>query len=78
MLTVSEQTLAMTTHCQNHFHCLSGQVGGPCKVVFTLESVPFLRINNKNVEPCAYSFRFGDSDFCTCPVRRELFERYRI
>jgi hypothetical protein len=27
-------------------------------------------------EPCAYKFPFGSKSFCTCPVRRAIYDKY--
>jgi len=78
MISVSEEILKQATHCQKNLNCLTGQAGGQCKVKLTLESVPFLKVNRANGEPCPYSFHYENSHFCTCPVRHELFHRYGI
>ncbi len=74
---VSEDILRKTTGCSCEFSCLSG--GGECfceldsglgdKVIF---------IKPRNGGYCNYMISFGHSFVCTCPTRKEIFNRYSI
>jgi hypothetical protein len=66
------------TECPKNHSCLSNQEGGRCRVDYSMEGVPFLMLKKSSDEHCPYSFDFGNSYFCTCPVRRELYKRYSI
>jgi hypothetical protein len=77
-ITVSEDTLAQTTKCEMDFACLSGQASAQCQIESSMESVRFLMVNKIITEPCNYSFRFGDSEFCNCPVRFEMYQHHDI
>ena len=78
MLTVSEDLRKQTTNCQKGFACLYRQENDLCQVDYALKGVPFVMIKKPIDELCPYSFHFGKSQFCSCPVRFELYKRYGI
>lgn len=71
-----EETLKQASECPKNHSCLSNRGNGRCRVHYSMEGVPFLMIKKPLQENCPYSFDFGDSHFCTCPVRFELYRRY--
>jgi hypothetical protein len=48
-----------------------------CKVENCInEKVHFIKgVDNLS---CSYKMSFGDSFFCTCPTRKEIFNKYRL
>jgi hypothetical protein len=64
-----------TTKCKKKFSCLSGET--PCSVELCIDNkIHFIKCVSK--EPCSYKVPFGYSDVCTCPVRKELYNNYKI
>jgi hypothetical protein len=73
---VDDNIIEQTTKCRKNFSCLSGETP-----IYSVES----NINNKihfikcvNNKSCSYILSFGYSFICTCPVRKELYNRYKI
>ena len=65
-----------TTKCKKNFSCLSGETP-ICSVELSIENkILFIKCVSK--EPCSYRVPFGYSDVCICPVRKELYNRYKI
>jgi len=75
-ITVSDEILKRTTKCEKTFACLSGRMQDRCKAERSYNGV--LLIQPKNGNSCGYHVDLGKSDFCTCPVRVELYKAYGI
>lgn len=74
---VDEETLKKTTKCNKDFSCLFGEKNELCQVELNVDDkIHFVKC--KSVEPCNYRRSFGYSFVCSCPVRKELFNRYNI
>lgn len=79
MRPVSTETLDQTTECEYEFACLEGDPNELCEVeFFAADNFVFLRPSTGEPSSCKYWFEFGDSGICKCPVRVELFRRYKI
>ena len=73
---VDDNILQQTTKCKTNFSCLSGETP-PCSVENCIDNkLHFIKCASK--EPCSYRVSFGYSDVCTCPVRKELYNSYKI
>lgn len=72
---VDDNILQKTTKCRKKFSCLSGET--PCGVELCIDNkIHFIKcVSNKS---CNYRVSFGYSDVCTCPIRKELYNRYKI
>ncbi|HEY9205303.1 MAG TPA: hypothetical protein VIO58_05230 [Candidatus Methanoperedens sp.] len=76
-LAVSEDIIKKTTRCKKGFSCLSGERKDICRVELCIDDkIHFLKCSYDNF--CGYQVPFGYSSVCTCPVRKELFNRYKI
>ena len=73
-----EKILNEAKECSKNYSCLSNQENGRCTVNFSMEGIPFVMIKKPSDDQCPYYFDFGDSHFCNCPVRFELYRRYGI
>ncbi len=74
---ISEDTIKKTTKCQKSFSCLSGERKDLCEVESCVnDEIHFLKCMYNSL--CRYRVPFGYSSVCTCPVRKELYNRYRI
>jgi len=65
-----------TTKCRKNFSCITD--GTPlCSVELCIENnIHFIKCLNN--ELCSYKVPFGYSFVCICPVRKELFNTYKI
>ncbi len=56
---------------------LEGNRNDLCTVEHCVDGrVHFIRC--KNQEHCSYQLNFGDGFICTYPMRKELYNRYRV
>ena len=72
---IDDNIIKKTAKCQKNFSCLSGETT-LCKVEESMGEVIFIKCMNNN--PCEYRVNFGYSQICNCPVRKELYKRYKI
>ncbi len=73
---INENILKATTKCKHGFSCLSGKKD-VCKVELSVDNKIHFIVCLDNL-PCSYRIPFGYSYVCTCPVRKELYNRYGI
>lgn len=77
VLGVSEESRRETTRCEKDFTCLSGSKPDLCKVEYCVDGrVHFIKCLNQ--ELCSYRLFFGKRAFCSCPVRKELFNNHGV
>jgi hypothetical protein len=74
---IDEEIIQRTTNCEHDFSCLSGDKICICKAN-RLIGFDLLEINPKIVNGCRYRMSFGDTCFCNCPTRVELYNRYSM
>jgi hypothetical protein len=64
-----------STECEKSFECLTNQ-GYLCKVEHCVDGkVHFLKCNDT---VCKFKVSFGNDVFCSCPVRKEIYNLYKI
>jgi len=74
---VSDDARQKAAQCDKCFACLQPDGAPLCKVDHCVEEqVHFLACLNDL--HCAYACKFGGKDYCTCPVRKEIYQRYKI
>jgi hypothetical protein len=72
---IDKNIIAETVKCEKNFDCLNMNKHVYCKVENCInEKVHFI----KGVDNLSYKMSFGDSFFCTCPTRKEIFNKYRL
>jgi len=78
MFQVSEETLKKASKCEHDRCCL--KKGGNCPSCTGEDMLGTERVFVKALKDkrCAYAFGFGFGFFCACPVRSELFSKYKI
>ena len=76
MFNISNKILALATECEKKFSCLGSECDF-CKVALCVEN-EVLFIKCKDRAPCPYKESFAYSFICTCPVRKELYDKYKI
>jgi hypothetical protein len=74
---INEEIKKNTTKCNKDFICFSKSRTDLCKVEYNVDNKIHF-VNCKSSEPCNYRISFGYSFVCQCPVRKELFNRYKI
>jgi len=74
---IDKETLKQTTHCDSNFKCLKNDVAELCKIESCFNGeLHFIKCKDELV--CNYKMPFGGSYVCSCPVRREIYNKYRL
>jgi hypothetical protein len=74
---VSDVIVKATTRCKKGFACLSGKVECMCGVESTSEDHTVV-IKPKYTTPCQYRNSREGMHLCLCPVRNDIYRRYKI
>ena len=74
---IDESVLNRTFNCKDDFRCLTGNKECLCDVVGSIGS-SLLQIKSEFPTHCKYRIPFDSSDYCLCPTRNELYNRYKI
>lgn len=73
---IKNKTIKSTTKCHQNFACLENP-DIVCEVENCIQDgVCFIKHDEST--NCNYKFPFGDSYFCTCPIRIEIYNKYRM
>jgi hypothetical protein len=74
---VSKPVLSKTTLCENKFACLSNALSRTCKVrAHLMKEALIIECTADSV--CKYVLSFGSWSICSCPTRREIYDRYAV
>jgi hypothetical protein len=74
--TISQEILDSATECMNRLSCLSG-AGTMCKVKRHEEN-RVMFVKSRKHRNCPFSIPLRGDCICTCPVRVEIFRKYRV
>lgn len=76
MYEVDKSIIDLAVNCDIKYNCLS-EGGKPCCNVESCVncSVHFLE---KLERDCLYHQEFGFSNVCICPVRKEIYRKYKV
>lgn len=77
MLEISDESRQAMTKCAKRLSCLADDVKDLCPVESCVDKKLYF-VKCLNNLACAFQRRFGAGHYCTCPVRKEIFDRYRI
>jgi hypothetical protein len=72
---IDEDTLKSTIKCEKDFSCLKGQ-NEFCKIEYCVSDVYFGKCKEHTY--CIYKRALGDSFFCSCPTRKEIYSKYKL
>jgi hypothetical protein len=76
-ITVSDESLQATTNCEKRFTCLRGKSEALCAVESCIDGkVHFIKCLNDVF--CPYQHSFGNGYLCTCPTRKEIYNKYNF
>jgi hypothetical protein len=75
---VSKNSLNSTTKCKGSFSCLEGNPECLCNIDDCSEGKIHFVIPEANDHHCDYKTPFGYSFTCSCPVRKEIYNTYKI
>ena len=71
---IDKKIIKETTQCNKNFECLKNNF-------FCMGKVENC-INKKIIiidcpESCKYKMSFGNASICNCPIRKEIFDKYK-
>ena len=72
---IPEEILQRTTNCEFDFNCLYGDKKCLCEVETSIGN-DMLEVKAKTDSNCGYCLPFGDTYYCLCPTRNEIYKRY--
>ena len=74
---VDEDIKKGTTKCEKDFRCLADNTYELCRVTETVrDNVLFIQCEGDNY--CNYRISFGYSFICSCPTRKEIYNKYKV
>jgi hypothetical protein len=63
--------------CEKNFRCLSGESDKLCRVLcFIKEDIYFVKCMDD--PDCLYMESFEKTRLCNCPVRKEIYKKYKV
>jgi hypothetical protein len=76
-LKIDKAVIQSTVNCKHDFRCLSGDKSCLCEVK---ESIGYdmLKIEPKSDVDFSHLISLGKTNFCNCPTRIEIYNRYKI
>lgn len=77
ILQVSDKAREETTKCPFSFQCLQDEKRCMCVIERCLEGNGCF-LETVKPQDCPYKMSFGYSYMCHCPIRIELYHRYKI
>ena len=72
---IDESILNATLKCKDSFACINGGKDCFCEAEQMVSDKVLFVKPNKNIA-CSYMKYFGDSLYCTCPTRMEIYRKY--
>jgi hypothetical protein len=76
-LHVSDDAKRAADKCPRLFGCLAGANGDLCKVSSCVDGA-MVFVTCEHEGPCPYKHDVWERTLCTCPVRREIYKRYKL
>lgn len=75
---ISEDIIKKTSRCRSNFSCLSGKNDCICEIEDSAEDKVHFVKSGDTPPICDYRMGFGYSFLCNCPVRKALYNQYRV
>jgi hypothetical protein len=74
---ISEEAIAETLRCVKDFSCLKKRSEDFCKIESCVNGkVHFIQC--LSTTSCSYQLLFGEECICTCPTRKELYNKHGV
>lgn len=75
---IDEKTIKETTQCRHNMDCLKNEEHHciKTKVKDCIEGkLHFMHCTDYS---CTYRMHYGNSEICHCPIRKEIYNKYKI
>jgi len=74
---INEEIKSLATLCKHAYACLTSENHVLCKVNDCINGkVHFIECKDQNY--CEYQKSFGNGHVCNCPVRKVIYNKYKI
>ncbi len=74
---IDKEIIEKTVNCRSDFSCLKNVKHTCCEVISCIsEKVHFVDFTCTNY--CSYLLNYGDSQICTCPARKDIYNKYKV
>ncbi len=74
---IDEVTLGEATKCMKAFTCLDDPVNTCCEVVRVFHDLVYY-VRCTHDDSCSYETHFGELSSCSCPIRKRIYDRYKM
>lgn len=75
VIEIDEATKSITIYCDKDFHCLIDP--SICCDVVSVTPNPAFYVKYTHGYRCPYELTIGDFTVCKCPIRKEIYNRYK-
>jgi hypothetical protein len=76
-LEIDQKTISATTRCRKGFACLHCNDNVYCPIEdCIMGKIHFIKCLHE--QPCGYKAQLNGFSICTCPTRKEIYNRYRL
>ncbi|XCN73013.1 MAG: hypothetical protein Q3M24_22515 [Candidatus Electrothrix aestuarii] len=76
-IVVSDDVKDMVDECEKGFFCLNGELDHLCEVTdCVFESILYVKCLADKY--CGHKYSVGENTFCSCPIRKEIYNKYHI
>ena len=67
----------LVAECEKGFFCLNGELDHLCEVTdCVFESIIYVKCLADKY--CRHKYSVGENTFCSCPIRKEIYNKYHI
>lgn len=74
---IHPETVRKADKCVHDKCCLSGSCHTNCNITRSVNDSVFF-VDGPESLYCPYQMSFGNSFICTCPVRQEIYKKYKV
>ena len=76
MKDISQEIIHSAHRCLKSKSCITSEDYVLCKVEYCVKGEVHFILCKENTE-CNYKQIFGNQYFCTCPIRKEIYNKYK-
>ena len=74
---IPDDIIRKANKCEKNFRCLSGEIEKLCRVLcFIKNDIYFVKCQGE--ADCLYLETFEKTVLCNCPVRKEIYRKYKV
>lgn len=74
---ISKDLMDAAKNCCKEFSCLTKNQSTLCKVVFCV-NCKLHSVLCESEEFCSFRYTAEERTYCTCPIRKEIYSKYKV